>query len=329
MNDLNASVVACDYDCGDAFGFGQGFTLLGCEDMQHPSVPQLDPYYQFRVDKLEALLQFLAEPEGDGFYLFGPYGTGKTSLVTQTLARLNWPVQSITAWGRMELTDLIGGFRMTQKEPGQAPVMEFAYGPLPLAMKLGHVLLINEIDTVDPEQLVGLNDIIEGQPLLIPETNELIRPHPMFRVVANGNTALQGSASYVGTQIQNPAFADRFTPMQVGYMDPATEEGLIKSKYTDIDRNGYVSKMVRVANMIRKQFIDTSGTRSRDALSVTMSTRTLCRWAHRSIQNSPKPDPLRAGLDLALLNRCAATDHEAIRKIVEGVFGSQYSASWS
>src|SRR5690606_9901961 len=119
--------------------------------------------------------------------------SGKTSGIAQVAARLNWPVQQITAHGRMEFTDLVGFHALVSKTPGEAPVMQFMYGPLATAMRNGHILLINEVDLMDPSELAGLNDILEGRPLVIAQNGgEIIQPHPLFRVVVTGNSVGSG-----------------------------------------------------------------------------------------------------------------------------------------
>ena len=67
--------------------------------------------------------------------------------------------------------------------------MAFEYGPLALAMRYGGLCLLNEIDLLDPSTAAGLNGILDGQPLCIPENGgELIAPHPMFRFAATANS---------------------------------------------------------------------------------------------------------------------------------------------
>ncbi len=52
--------------------------------------------------------------------------------------------------------------------------MQFVYGALATAMREGHVLLINEIDLMNPAELSGLNDVLEGRPLVI-SANVVVR----------------------------------------------------------------------------------------------------------------------------------------------------------
>lgn len=90
----------------------------------------------------------------------------------------------------MELSDLVGQFVLIEGST------RFVHGPLAVALREGHLLLLNEIDLMDPAELAGLNDVIEGHPLVIPQNGgEVIRPHPKFRVFATGNSAGAGDTT--------------------------------------------------------------------------------------------------------------------------------------
>lgn len=117
-----------NHPVGSTFGFNDvpdSVKAIGFAENQHPNVPKASDGYVFRRDFLRELIGFLRDPDGDAFYLAGPTGSGKTSGITETLARLYWPCQQITAHGRIELTDLIGQFKLVSKMPGEAPEMEF------------------------------------------------------------------------------------------------------------------------------------------------------------------------------------------------------------
>lgn len=319
-----------NHPVGSTFGFNDvpdSVTALGFGENQHPNVPKASDGYVFRREFLRELLGFLRDPDGDAFYLTGPTGSGKTSGITETLARLYWPCQQITAHGRIELTDLIGQFKLVSKVPGESPVMEFIYGVLPTAMKYGHVLLINELDYADPSEISGLNDVIEGRPLVIMENGgEVITPHPMFRLVATGNSSGGGDDSglYRGVMAQNIALMDRFRISTVGYMDAESEEHLLATKVSKMPEK-LRQKLVEVAHAIRTQFLGESGTGVDGNLSITMSTRTLVRWAKLAFDFRQHPTPLQYALGMALTNRAEPSEKIAVEKIAAGILGEQWT----
>lgn len=329
---MTQSLKLQNHPVGSTFGFNDvpdSVTAIGFAENQHPNVPKSTGGYVFRRDFLRELLGFLRDPDGDAFYLSGPTGSGKTSGITETLARLYWPCQQITAHGRIELTDLIGQFKLVSKMPGEAPEMEFVYGVLPTAMKFGHVLLINELDYADPSEISGLNDVIEGRPLVITENGgEVITPHPMFRLVATGNSSGGGDDSglYRGVMAQNIAFMDRFRISTVGYMDSESEERVLAAKVSKMPMK-LRQKLVEVANAIRTQFLGESGTGADGNLSITMSTRTLVRWAKLAFDFRQHPAPLQYALGMALTNRAEPSEKVAVEKIAAGILGDQWTSS--
>ncbi|MFA5924605.1 MAG: MoxR family ATPase [Methylococcaceae bacterium] len=287
----------------------------GFEPAQNVYVPTQKPYV-FRKDHLRDVLAFLGSPNGDGLYLTGPTGSGKTSLLEQVAARLHWGVHTVTGHGRLELNDLLGQYMLVD-----GGAMHWIDGPLTLAVRLGHVLLINEIDAVDPA--IGLNEIVEGKPLTIPQTGAVITPHPKFRLVATDNSAGAGDQSglYQGVLRQNLAFLDRFRLMEVGYPDPEDEMKLLADVVPNMPETVRES-MIKVANQIRKVFI--GGQDGGGMLSVTLSTRGLMRWASLVATFKSAPNALAYSLDRALTFRAEPAEREAIHRIAKDVFGDDW-----
>ena len=277
-------------------------------------VPVVDSHYVFRKEILRDVLAWLAEPSGDGLYLSGPTGCGKSSLICQIAARLNLPVQRVNAHARLEVTDLIGHFTVVNGS------MSFVDGPLATAMKGGHLFLLDELDVLDPATTAGLNTILGGGPLSIPQTGEVIDPQPGFRFVATGNTCGAGDRSglYQGTLRQNLAFMDRFWVVSVPYPDADLEKTILRSTcpcLPELIRD----KMIEIANEIRRLFMGGNGDGA--AIGVTLSTRSLVRWAQLAIRFSGAP--LTYSLDRALTFRAEPGTRESILQIVQRHFGDQ------
>ena len=68
--------------------------------------PAIDPHYSFHESARDAAVWFMNKL--DPLYLYGPTGSGKTSLIKQLAARLNYPVFEVTGHGRLEFADLCG-----------------------------------------------------------------------------------------------------------------------------------------------------------------------------------------------------------------------------
>lgn len=284
-----------------------------------PFIPKLNDGYVFRRELLRDILAFLDDPDGDGMFFAGYYGAGKTSLPYQVAARLNWSLQSYTAHDRMEFDDLVGTWKMTNG------TMEFIYGPLAVAMMEGHIFVINEVDCAGPGQLVGLHDVIEGQPLVIATNGgQIIHAHENFRIMATGNSVGSGDNTglHQGVQQQNIAFMDRFRVIEVDYPEEQVELSILEKKCPDLPLEIRTS-MVKVANSVRKLFV--GGEEIATPLTITMSTRTLCRWAKLTQTFRKAPNAISYALNQALLSKAEPEQRIAITEIAKATFGDNWS----
>ncbi|MFC0179518.1 AAA family ATPase [Thorsellia kenyensis] len=284
-------------------------------DKTSTAIPKLDNDYVFRKEELRDVLAYLSHPEGDGMYITGPTGSGKTSLICQVAARLNWPVQQVNAHGRLELSDLIGFLSLVNGN------MVFVEGALTKAVRHGHILIINEMDLAEPSELAGLNDLLEGAPLILTQNGgEIIYPHPKFRFIATGNSSGSGDTSglYQGVMQQNLAFMDRFRMLEVNYPDASIEIDILSKVAPDLPEAFRVN-MVKIANDIRRLFIGSHN--SSAELSITLSTRTLIRWAKLTLAFKGAPNALEYALTRSLTARALPEQREAIHRIAADTFG--------
>lgn len=267
------------------------------------------------MELLSDVLQWLQMPEGDSFAVIGPTGSGKSTGVKDVLAATGRKYISITANGSMRFTHLVG------KSTAIDGTVFFQYGPLANAMKNGLALIINEFDLMDPEEASALNDILEGEPLVIADNGgETLSAHPDFRFIVTGNTNGTGDSSggYAGTTIQNIAFMDRFQVSIVGYLEEEKELKLMELKAPFLPAN-VREGMVKVANEIRALFLNEDS-----PMAATISTRALLRWARLTHIHKAKKNrggsPMYYAVDRAVGNRCSAEDRETIHTAIKAVF---------
>ena len=99
----------------------------------------------------------------------------------------------------------------------------------------------------------------------------------------------------------NLAWLDRFMLCEVNYPDAVVEKDLLVKLHPALPEH-IVVKMVDFANEIRKQFIGASDSYT-DTIEVTLSTRTLLRWADLTLRFQPLAhqgiQPLSYALDRA------------------------------
>ncbi len=308
-----------DEDTGRLVHLPDGYWLEGFAE---PSeyVPNQNPNYVFRKGLFRDITNFLMRPYGHALWLTGPTGSGKTSIVLEVAARLNWGVQSVTCNSRMEFDDLVGRMQIVAVPGETSPRCQFVYGSLARAMKFGHIFILNEVDLADPGQLSGFNDILEGRTLTVTGNGgEVITPHPKFRVVVTANSRGAGddTGAYCGVQTQNIAALDRYRVLEVDYLPNQVEENLLKKVFKNSIAEEIVAGMVKVANDIRSAFNGTG----KYQLSSTMSTRTLVFWGNLLQEYKLAPNNLKISLKLAFASRLTPEEQMAVYSIAGAVFG--------
>lgn len=220
-------------------------------DEPGPFTPPVDTDYVFPEQQLRALLLGLALKERNRVWLHGYAGTGKTQLVTQVCARLNYGLMRINGDTAITRRHLIGDWTVKNGET------VFQYGVVPTAMREGHVLLIDEIDHLNPPTLALLRAVLEdpSQLIVLENGNEVIKAHPNFRVVATANTAGAGDESglFVTARAMSLADRQRFSIwVRVDYLPAKVECGMIKKRFpklTDIE----LKRFYQVVRTIRQR----------------------------------------------------------------------------
>jgi cobaltochelatase CobS len=308
-----------DLDAGAVFSGSPSGKMVKGYAAASPFTPAEDTKYIFHEHSRDLVVWFINP--SDPLYVFGPCGSGKTSCIKQLAARLNYPVFEVTGHSRLEFPELVGHHVVRQGS------MEFEYGPLTLAMKFGALFLCNEIDLLEPSTAAGLNGVLDGQPLCIPENGgELVMPHPMFRFVATANTngGSDETGLYQGTLRQNLAFMDRFMLCCVSYPKPEAEQSLLE-KHAPALPAELRKKMVEYAGEVRRLFMgEKENAYNSGSIEITFSTRTLLRWADLTVRYQPLSkqgiQPVVYALDRALGFRACRETKAMLHGLAQRIF---------
>lgn len=279
-------------------------------------VPAASPY-SFRPEITADFLGWL-QFGGLSCLISGPTGSGKSSLVNEVAARSNIPVFPLVGHNRMEWLDFVG-----QYIPNASGGFTYEYGPLPLAMKSGGILLFDEIDAVDPSTLVSLNAVLDGRPLTLSANDgEVITPEEGFRVIATSNTTGHGDGEaygYSGTLRMSKAFMNRLGwTFMVDYPEHDVEVKIV----SDIMKNDDIAvQMVKFANEVRAVHLGEEA-----HIPDTISTREIVEWAKTALffQKVPRvKSPLSHALKYVVINKASRDGRSVIAEIYQRVFNQE------
>ena len=139
-------------------------------------------------------------------YLYGPAGTGKTSVCISIAKKLGLKFYfSASVTQEHKLT----GFVDANGKYNDTPFFH--------AFTEGGLFLIDEMDNSAPEVLTLLNAAIAQRMFVIPKYG-VVKAHPDFRIIAAGNTLGTGADSEYISRVQlDSATLNRFIPVDFDY----------------------------------------------------------------------------------------------------------------
>ena len=229
-------------------------------------IPKSDPTY-VKWGEYKTVLSVIESGHFFPLYISGMSGNGKTFMVEQAAAKAKREYIRVQISPETDEDDLIGGFRLIDGET------IFQKGPVIKAMERGAILLIDEIDRAT-NKIMCLQGVLEGNPVLLKKTGEVITPAPGFNVIATANTKGRGSddGRYSAASIIDDAFLERFVASIDQNYPPANVEKNILTKHAhkyDVEDSEFIEKLVSWSTVIRKTYDD-------DAIDEVVSTRRLC-----------------------------------------------------
>ena len=200
--------------------------------------------------------------------LQGPTSSGKTSIVEYLAARTGHTCVRINNHDHTDIAEYIGAYA-----PNERGKLMFQEGLLVTAVRRGWWLILDELNLAPSEVLEALNRLLDdNRELFIPDTQEVVKPHPHFMLFATQNPP----GAYGGRKRLSTAFRNRFLELHVGDL-PEDELRTILTQRTAI-APPFAAAMVAVAADLR---------RARTAAAVFagkegfITTRDLLRWAGR------------------------------------------------
>ena len=278
-------------------------------------VPDLDPDYLFDRDTTLAILAGFAHNRR--VMVSGFHGTGKSTHIEQVAARLNWPCVRVNLDSHVSRIDLVGKDAIVLKDGKQ--VTEFKDGILPWAYQHNVALVFDEYDAGRPDVMFVIQRVLERDgKLTLLDQNQVLTPHPYFRLFATANTIGLGNLNglYHGAQVLNQAQLDRWNVVaRLDYL-PAEQEVAIVSGQAPGTDPALVERMVALANLTRQGF-------AAGDLSTLMSPRAVIAWA----ENADIFGDTARAFRLTFLNKCDDSERALVAEYYQRCFDVELAES--
>jgi cobaltochelatase CobS len=266
-----------------------------------PLVPRVNPAYLFS-ERFNDIVEDIVENKR--VMLIGHTGAGKTSLIEQVAARAQHGVVRSNMNGQTTVGDFVGFWTVKGGET------LWVDGVLPTAMREGLWLIVDEIDFAEPSILAALTAVLEphGRLTLKEKGNEVVAPHPAFRLFATANAV--GAMSqfrhlYQGANLMNEAFLDRWRVYLLDYLSPTEEADVLMRTLAPLMTRTVAATLAAIAADCRAAF-------AREDLASAFSTRRLLDWAELMLRTG---DPERAA-GPAIYAKISPEDATLIRGII-------------
>lgn len=287
----------------DVFNF-KGRVLLKNKNSMTDKNYRFQPFLSHVIDGVNSKENIL---------LTGGTGVGKTTHVVKLAEAIGQDVLRVNFNAETRLSDFVGKMHVINGET------RWVDGILPMAMRKGMWLLMDEIDMADPSILSLLHPILEPNPVLVLKENggEAIKAHPNFQIFATANSvgAMQDRGStYTGTNQLNEAFLDRWIIIHVQNLVEKEEIKVVKSNVRGL-KNRWAKRIVEFANLVRNN----DNSLGIDFNSDNFSTRRVITWAQKTALLC---SPIE-GAKLAWVDKVASGERETLMRVLDTHFGNE------
>ena len=295
----------------ETFGIDTDLEVMGFDELDE-RVPDFDQTYKFDPDTTLAILAGFSHNRR--VMVQGYHGTGKSTHIEQIAARLNWPCVRVNLDSHISRIDLIGKDAIKLRNGKQ--VTEFHEGILPWALRNRVALVFDEYDAGRADVMFVIQRVLESDgKLTLLDQNDVLIPHPYFRIFSTTNTVGLGDTTglYHGTQQINQGQMDRWSLVAtLNYLSHDAETQIVLSKapnYNNEKGRLTISRMVTVADLTRSAFINGD-------LSTVMSPRTVIAWA----ENTEIFRNCGYAFRVSFLNKCDELERATVAEFYQRCF---------
>ncbi|VEU23821.1 DEKNAAC105062 [Brettanomyces naardenensis] len=235
-----------------------------------PEIPVPQKSYIITPFVEKNLLNLVRATSGRRFpvLLQGPTSAGKTSMINYLAKITGHKFVRINNHEHTDLQEYLGTY--VSDETGK---LSFKEGVLVEALRNGYWIVLDELNLAPTDVLEALNRLLDdNRELFIPETQEVVRPHPEFMLFATQNPP----GLYGGRKILSKAFRNRFLELHFDDIPQNELEIILRERCQIAPR--YAERIVEV---YRELSVQRQATRLFEQKNSFATLRDLFRWAGR------------------------------------------------
>ncbi|KAI0328990.1 midasin [Cubamyces sp. BRFM 1775] len=235
----------------------------------------------------------------------GPTSSGKTSSIEYLAKRTGHRFVRINNHEHTDIQEYIGTY-VSDPVTGK---LVFKEGLLVRALRQGDWIVLDELNLAPTDVLEALNRLLDdNRELVIPETQEVVRPHPHFMLFATQNPP----GLYAGRKVLSRAFRNRF--LEVHFEDvPQAELETILCQRCRIAPS-YGQRIVAVFRELQKRRQSSRVFESKHGFA---TLRDLFRWAGR---DAISYEELAANGYMLLAERARRDDDKVVvKEVIESI----------
>lgn len=235
----------------------------------------------------------------------GPTSSGKTSLVDYLAKVTGNKLLRVNNHEHTDLQEYLGGYSSDQD--GR---LRFQDGILVEALRKGYWIVLDELNLAPTDVLESLNRLLDdNRELMLPETQEVVRPHPQFMLFATQNPP----GLYGGRKVLSRAFRNRFIELHFDEI-PENELEAILQQRTQVAPS-FCTKIVAV---YKELLLLRQSDRLFEERNSFITLRDLFRWALRQADDAQQV----AINGFMLIGERVRKDEEKflVKRIIEKVF---------
>ncbi|KAH6610699.1 midasin, partial [Trichoderma cornu-damae] len=236
----------------------------------------------------------------------GPTSAGKTSMIEYLANFTGNRFVRINNHEHTDLQEYLGTY-----VSGPDGKLRFQEGLLVQAMRQGHWIVLDELNLAPTDVLEALNRLLDdNRELLIPETQEVVKPHENFILFATQNPP----GLYGGRKVLSRAFRNRFLELHFDDIPEDELEYILQQR----SRNTSPPDCRRIVNVYKELSRLRQTSRLFEQKESFATLRDLFRWA---LRNADTREEIAAHGFMLLAERVRNEEERtAVKGVIEKVF---------